>query len=205
MIVIEGPVGVGKTQLLELLVANGYIPNMNTFVNNVGLLDNFYYDREKYGFLIQIHFLTKRLSEWRSIDKEKGVVDRSIYGDYVFTKVLYENKELTEEEYEVLTELMNAVREYVEAPTLIIYLTSDTDKTIKNINSKGRESELVADIEYWNLLHNEYEAFFEDFNECEVLKLDISDYDLRYSREDKQYVLDLIEQKLREVKHVKEE
>lgn len=105
MIVIEGVVGSGKTALMEIMIEKGYYPFSNIIEENE-ILDKFYYNRSKYAFILQVYFLNKRFEYIKLAEGMKNVVmDRSIYGDLIFAKILKQNKELTNEEYAVLLEL----------------------------------------------------------------------------------------------------
>ena len=88
MIVIEGVVGVGKSSLMRIIAENDYEAFEEPVVDNP-ILDKFYYDRERYAFPLQVFFLNKRFEHIKQAkDVSKAVMDRSIYGDAIFARML---------------------------------------------------------------------------------------------------------------------
>src|SRR5660398_8540 len=88
MIVIDGVVGVGKTTLMNIMTEKGCVSFEEPVVDNP-ILEKFYYDRERYSFSLQIFFLNKRFKHIKEASKVKNaVMDRSIYGDVIFAKML---------------------------------------------------------------------------------------------------------------------
>ena len=89
MIVVDGVVGVGKSTLQRIMVEEfGYVPFEEPVVNNP-ILDKFYYDRKRYSFPLQVFFLNERFKHIKIASKiDNAVLDRSIYGDLIFAKML---------------------------------------------------------------------------------------------------------------------
>ena len=99
MIVIEGVVGVGKSSLMRHIEKLGYQTFEEPVFDNP-LLEKFYHNRKRYSFPLQIFFLNKRFKHIKEASKiEKTVLDRSIYGDAIFAKLLHLNGEMEDAEY----------------------------------------------------------------------------------------------------------
>lgn len=204
MIAIEGTVGVGKSQLYELLIKSGYTPHIHETHSDF-LLDTFYQNKSDVSFLLQVHFLTKRLVQ---IDKLKdikhSVLERSIYGEYVFAKMLLLNNEMTEEEYSVFIGLLDAVKSLLPKPDLIVYLTASKDVILKSIKNDGKYYEQSVDEAYWEALDEAYKEYFDNFNECKVLKLNVDNLDLKYNIHDQQFIVNKINELIEEALNDKE-
>lgn len=200
MIIVEGVVGVGKTTLMELLVSRGHIPFREPVVDNP-ILDKFYYDRKRYSFPLQIFFLNKRFEHIKKADKVKNaVMDRSIYGDAIFAKLLNFNKEMDDEEYDIYVELLENMLEHVSKPKLVIYLEASTDEAVKRINERGRSYEQEVEHEYWVNLNKEYKEYFDNYDLSPILKINVDGMDFKNNPFDQEYVLKLIDSKLEEIK-----
>ena len=122
MLVIDGVVGVGKSTLMNILEENGYVAFEEPVVDNP-ILEKFYYDRERYSFPLQIFFLNKRFKNIKDASKiENAVMDRSIYGDIIFAKMLQDAGEMSKEEFDLYIELFENMIEHCKAPKLLVYL-----------------------------------------------------------------------------------
>lgn len=198
MIVVDGVVGVGKTTLMNILVKEfGYTAFLEPVVDNP-ILDKFYYDRKRYSFPLQIFFLNNR---FRSIKEasliDKAVLDRSIYGDLIFAKLLVENDEMDEEEYNIYLDLFENMVEHLSPPKLMIYLETSVDEAIKKINKRGREYEKVVEKDYWLKLNEQYTEYFKDYNISPLLKINVDSLDFENNAKDREYVLNLIREALK--------
>lgn len=195
-IIIEGVVGVGKTALMELLINKGYVP-FNEPIEDNPILDKFYYNRERYAFTLQIFFLSKRFEQiHRASEIENVIMDRSIYGDAIFAKVLNQTRELSSVEYEIFIELLNNMLTFVRKPKLLIYLSASTEEIIKQIRARGRDYELEVESEYWDRLNKAYEEYFESYVLSPMLKIDVDGLDFKNNPLDQEYVISLIENEL---------
>lgn len=152
MIVIEGVVGVGKSSLMRHIEKLGYQTFEEPVFDNP-LLEKFYHNRKRYSFPLQIFFLNKRFKHIKEASKiEKTVLDRSIYGDAIFAKLLHLNGEMEDEEYMTYQELLENMLEHVKAPRLMIYLEVSVDEAIRRIRKRGLDFEQIVEREYWQNL-----------------------------------------------------
>jgi deoxyadenosine/deoxycytidine kinase len=201
IIVIDAVVGAGKTVYMEMLSKEMIMPYFQEPVQDNPILDKFYHDRKRYSFPLQIFFLNRRFRMLKDAsDLRKPVLmDRSIYGDMIFAKLLYEEGNMDKEEYILYQELLTNMLEHVEAPKLMIYLQIDTDSAIERIKKRGRDYEQIVEREYWERLNNEYESYFKDYNLSPVLIIDAAKYDIVENSKDKEEVLNIIHQKLKDI------
>lgn len=200
-IIVDGPVGVGKTSLMEILIQQfGYQPFLEPITNNP-LLDKFYYDRKKYAFPLQIFFLNKRFAMLKeAADVHGSIMDRSIYGDVIFARLLHQGGDMDKEEYDLYEELLANMLEHVQAPKLMIYLQTSVEDMVGKIKKRGRDYEQVVEQEYWEKLNNEYEDYFESYNISPILVINVEGLDFVGNQEDRQKVIKLIKDKLETLK-----
>lgn len=200
-IVIDGVVGVGKTTLMDLLNEElGYQKFLEPVVDNP-ILDQFYHDRTRYAFTLQIFFLNRRFKMLKDADEldEMTLMDRSIYGDVIFAKLLNYNQEMADYEFDIYMELLTNMLDHIQAPKLMIYLKIDTDNAIKRIEDRGRDFEQIVEREYWENLNKEYNAYFDEYNLSSLLVIDANKYDIVNNEEDKDYVLNLVKDELKKI------
>ncbi|CAM4329149.1 deoxynucleoside kinase [Erysipelothrix inopinata] len=196
MIVIEGVVGVGKSSLMRILGQQGYEEFEEPVVDNP-VLDKFYHDRNRYSFPLQVFFLNKRFEHIKQAkDVSKAVMDRSIYGDAIFARMLNINDEMSDEEFQIYSELLQNMLEHVHTPKLMIYLEISVDEAMKRIQKRGRDYEQIVEREYWEKLNHEYSEYFDQYELSPMLKINVDNLDFENNEEDRLYVLKLISEKL---------
>lgn len=199
MIVVDGVVGVGKSTLMDILAEKGYVSFEEPVVDNP-ILEKFYYDRHRYSFPLQVFFLNKRFKHIKEASKiSNSVMDRSIYGDVIFAKMLCDKGEMSTEEFELYKELLENMLEHVQAPKLMIYLEVSVDEAMRRINKRGRDYEQVVERDYWEKLNREYRKYFDNYDVSPIIKINVDGLDFENNSEDREYVLGLIEQKIREI------
>ncbi len=197
-IVIDGVVGVGKTTLMDLVSQKlGYQKFLEPVVDNP-ILDKFYHDRTRYAFTLQIFFLNRRFKMLKDAAKikEKTIMDRSIYGDVIFAKLLRDNNEMSQSEFAIYMELLANMLDHIEAPKLMVYLKIDTDSAIERIKNRGRDFEQIVEREYWENLNKEYNDYFDNYNLSPLLVIDASKYDMVNNAEDRKHIISLIEEEI---------
>lgn len=199
MIVIEGVVGVGKSSLMNILAEQGYEAFEEPVVDNP-ILDKFYYDRLRYSFPLQVFFLNKRFEHIKKAkDVSKAVMDRSIYGDAIFARMLNINGEMSDEEFQIYSELLENMLQHVQAPKLMVYLEVSVDEAMRRINKRGRDYELIVERAYWEKLNHEYQLYFTQYELSPMLTINVDGLDFENNAEDCAYVLDLIQKKLESI------
>ncbi|MGB9830339.1 MAG: deoxynucleoside kinase [Thermotoga caldifontis] len=179
-IVVEGTVGAGKTTFIEVVSKRlGLKPLFElTDEKLVDLLACFYADPAKWGFHLQIYFLTKRFQQME-LAKQIGdvVMDRSIFCDHIFPTVLLKRKQMNQLEYEIYREVHREFLKYSVPPSLMVYLRCSTRTAIERIKKRGREWELAIDEDYWYSLNEEYERYFSDYDLSSLLIIDSDSMD----------------------------
>lgn len=197
VICIDGVVGAGKTTLGEIVAEEMNLLFFKEPVDNNPLLDRFYYDQKRYSFPIQIYFLNKRFKMLKEAATLAGcVMDRSIYGDVIFAKLLMEGDMMSVEEYDLYEELLFNMLEHIERPKLMVYLDITVDNAIARIAERGRDFEKAVNRSYWDSLGGHYSEYFKNYNLSELLVIDVNGLDVRHSTEDRNYVLNLIKDRL---------
>lgn len=199
LIIVDGVVGSGKTTFMNLLKEELSLPGFEEPVTDNPLLAKFYHDRKRYSFPLQVFFLNRRFRMLKDAGEKHtaSVMDRSIYGDVIFAKLLHEGGDMEKDEFDLYKELLVNMLDHIEAPKLMIYLKCDVDTAISRIVKRGREYEQIVEREYWERLNREYEAYFSAYNLSELLVIDVKKYDLIGSEKDRNEVLSLVKEALK--------
>lgn len=200
IICIEGVVGAGKTTLGELLAKELSIEFFQEPYIDNPFLDKFYSNKERYSLLSQMYFLNKRIEIIEEASKLNGcIMDRSIYGDYLFAKMHLKNKFMTEDEFSLYHSFWEKLISVRTNPILIIYLETSVENAMRKIKERGREFELGVEKEYWSSLNEEYSSFFDNYRDSIILKIKIDNMDIRDNEEDRKEFFNLVKSKLKQL------
>lgn len=200
MIVIDGVVGVGKSTLMKILSEEMDLKEFAEPVIENPILPKFYNDRVRYSFSSQVFFLNSRFTHLKEAGKIKNcILDRSIYGDAIFAKMLYKSNEMTKDEFDIYEELLDNMTEHIKAPKLMIYLEVSVEEAMSRIKKRGRDYEQIVERDYWEELNNEYKLYFNKYNLSPILKINVDNLDFENSKEDRIAILGKIKDKLKNI------
>lgn len=210
MLVLAGAIGAGKSSLAKALGEYYGTKVYYESVEDNPVLDLYYSDRQKYGFLLQIYFLNKRFKNIKEASVNDNIVlDRSIYEDALFLDLNYKHGDVTKQEHDIYHELLDNMMEEIKylpkkAPDLLIYIDVDLDTMLKRIKGRGRDFEQIDNnddlYDYYKRLQAEYNPWFEAFDKCPKIKIDGTKYDFVKNKEDLDIIIKQIDDKLKEIR-----
>ncbi|MEO0472762.1 MAG: deoxynucleoside kinase [Bacteroidota bacterium] len=179
-IAVAGNIGAGKTTLVRKLADHyQWEPHLEAVDHNP-YLEDFYYDMSKWAFPLQIYFLNSRFNQVLSIRQSQHSIiqDRTIYEDaYIFAKNLMESKYLDRRDYETYLSLFQSMKQMIQPPDLLIYLRANIPKLIEQISRRGREYESTISIKYLEDLNRNYEDWIAQYQEGNLLIIDVNHLD----------------------------
>jgi deoxyadenosine/deoxycytidine kinase len=194
---IAGNIGVGKSTLVGILADTfGWQPYYELVADHP-YIEDYYADRERWGFHSQIWFLSQRFEQQQEIaDTPISVVqDRSMYEDYeVFVKGLLEQGILSHRDFRTYRRLYQALTHSSTPPTLMIYLRASVQTLLRRIDGRARSSERQIPPSYLEHLNRRYESWLRRFDLCPILTIDTDELDVVEREEDRQRVIDAVRQ-----------
>jgi deoxyadenosine/deoxycytidine kinase len=168
-IVIEGPIGVGKTSLAhrlanklqsELLLER---PEQNPF------LARFYEDMPRYALPTQLFFLFQRVGQLRELaqlDLFNGVT----VSDFLLDKdPLFARLTLSNDEMHLYQQIYDTLRPQAPQPDLVIYLQAQPATLQERVRRRGLDFERPVSAEYLTVLAESYSRFFYHYSSSPVL------------------------------------
>jgi len=195
-IVIEGPIGVGKTSLTRLLAKEFNARLVLEKSEENPFLPHFYQDRKKYGFQTQIFFLMNRFQQQREM-AQLELFNQVTLCDYLFAKDrIFASLNLDDHELALYEQIFNLLSGQIPSPDLVIFLQAKPEVLLHRIKSRNISYEKEIDLEYLKALTEAYNYYFFHFDQTPLLVVDTSEIDIVNRRED-------LDQLIREIKQMK--
>ncbi|MEE2765753.1 MAG: deoxynucleoside kinase [Candidatus Neomarinimicrobiota bacterium] len=193
-IALEGPIGVGKTSLAQMLSRElGARLILEDFEDNPFLPD-FYNDPERFAFQTQLFFLLQRYRQQQEL-RQVDMFQKLLVTDYMFVKDrLFASLNLNEKEMQLYDTVANLLERNVIKPDLVIYLQADTDLLMKNIAKRGRRMEKNITWEYIDTLNQVYTEYFFRYQETPLVIINTNNIDFVNNENDLQEVINYIRQ-----------
>jgi deoxyadenosine/deoxycytidine kinase len=193
-IVIEGPIGVGKTSLAQLLSKE---LNSRLFLERVEdnpFLARFYQDRHQFAFQTQIFFLLSRYRQLETL-KQQDLFSTITLSDYFMPKDrIFAALNLGEDELALYEQIYTLLNLRIPKPDLVIYLQAEIDVLMQRIKQRGKDYEKPIEWDYVSALNQAYNDFFFYYNESPLLVVQTSEIDFVNSRADLEDLLGKITQ-----------
>ena len=193
-IAIEGPIGVGKTSLAQLLSKElGARLVLEDFEDNPFLPD-FYNDPERFGFQTQLFFLLQRYRQQQDL-RQVDMFQKLLITDYMFVKDrLFASLNLGDKEMQLYDTVASLLERNIIKPDIVIYLQADTDVLMKNIDKRGRNMEKNVTWEYIDALNQVYTEYFFRYQDTPLVIINTNNIDFVENENDLKEVIDYIRQ-----------
>lgn len=183
-IVVEGPIGVGKTTLVEMI---GDVFSSRVALERVAdnpFLPKFYQNPARYAFQAQMFFLLSRYQQQQELT-QRDLFSQSIVCDYLFAKDrIFASVNLEEDEMALYQQIYQLMDQRIPKPDLVIYLQAPTQVLQQRIKLRGRGYEREISREYIEAINEAYNNFFFSYNETPLLIINTAEVDIVRSPED---------------------
>lgn len=168
-IVVEGPIGVGKTSLAQRLAEHIGADILLEKPQDNPFLERFYQDPQRHAMSTQLFFLFQRINELRD-QAQMDLFNTRTVSDYLFEKdALFARLNLSEDEYKLYQQIYQGLAPQAPTPDLVIYLQASTDTLIERVQRRGRNYERSVSNDYLNRLGNSYGEFFHQYEEAPLM------------------------------------
>jgi deoxyadenosine/deoxycytidine kinase len=176
-IVVEGPIGVGKTSLAKKLAASLAANLVLEEVYENPFLERFYQDGQSAALPAQMFFLFARARQIEEL-RQSDMFANVRVSDYLFSKdQLFADLTLSPEELKLYNQVVDTLNIDPPVPDLVIYLQSSVDVLLHRIAHRGIAFERAIDRRYLEKLTDAYARFFHAYNEGPLLIVNASQID----------------------------
>ncbi len=168
-IVVEGPIGAGKTSLARKLAqaANAQLllelPEENPF------LQKFYRDSARYALPTQLFFLFQRVNQLRDLT-QTDLFSAPIISDFLLDKdPLFASLTLADDELHLYRQLYDQLRPQAPQPDLVIYLQAQPETLVERVQKRGIAMESGISEDYLYRLCESYSRYFYHYEAAPLL------------------------------------
>lgn len=193
-IAVEGPIGVGKSQLISALAERLSAQTIKDTDNP--FLPSFYNNMGKYAFQVQLFFLMSRFQQ--QVDcSQPDLFSQYTLCDYLFHKDrLFASLTLEPQEFALYEKVYGLLKGTAATPDIVIYLQASTDTLIKRIAEKDEDLALLLPKAYLEKVVHAFQTFFFHFSLCPVIVCNTDKNDFENNPDN----IDLLIRKISEVK-----
>ena len=168
-IVIEGPIGCGKTTLARLLSEKFNVQLLSEKAEENPFLPRFYQDAQRYALPTQLFFLFQRSRQISDMNQLDMFTAPTVADFFLEKDPLFARLNLDDEEYTLYHQIYTHLQLKSPKPDLIIYLQTPVDELAERIEERNISYEQEIPREYIERLADAYSEFFHSYDASPVL------------------------------------
>jgi deoxyguanosine kinase len=168
-IVVEGPIGAGKTSLAKQIAARLAGDALLERPEDNPFLARFYEDMARFALPAQLTFLFQRVDQLRGVG-QLDMFRHATVGDFLFDKdPLFARLNLDDAEYQLYEKVYSHLKPQVPVPDLVIYLQAPVETLVERVLRRGVDYERSISPQYLARLAEAYSRFFYRYEESPLL------------------------------------
>jgi deoxyadenosine/deoxycytidine kinase len=183
-IAVDGPIGVGKTAVVERLAER---LDATTVLEEWGqnpFLKGFYDGAQGAAFQVELFFLLSRYRQQQEL-RQRSLFNQVTLADYVFEKSkLFAYLNLEDAELLIYEKLYGLLTEAAPKPDLAVYLQAPTEVLMKRIRARGRPEEAHLSEDYLAEVNRAYNHYFFHYSQSPLLVVNTADVNFARSDQD---------------------
>jgi len=168
-IVVEGPIGAGKTNLARQLAAHVAGDALLERPEDNPFLARFYEDMQRFALPTQLTFLFQRIDQLRGVG-QFDMFRRATVGDFLLDKdPLFARLNLSDAEYLLYEKVYSQIKPEAPTPDLVIYLQAPVETLVERVHRRGVHYERTMSAHYLARIADAYSRYFYQYEEAPLL------------------------------------
>ena len=170
-VVVEGPIGVGKTSLARRLAQTWDAELVLELADENPFLERFYRESGRLAALpAQLYFLLQRTKQLESLRQRDLFANERRVSDFLFDKDrLFAQITLDDDEFDLYDQVARGLNLSHQPPDLVIYLQAPLETLFQRIAQRNIEYEQTINREYLQAVVEAYTRFFYHYTRAPVL------------------------------------
>ena len=168
-VVVEGPIGAGKTSLARVLARHAEGEELFERPEDNPFLERFYGDMPRFALATQLTFLFQRTDQLAGVG-QFDMFRRATVADFMLDKdPLFARLNLTDAEYGLYEKVYSHLKPQTPTPDLVIYLQAPVDTLIERVHRRGVNFERRISPQYLSRLADAYSRYFYAYEAAPLL------------------------------------
>jgi deoxyadenosine/deoxycytidine kinase len=200
-IAVDGPIGVGKTALAEILALRLGAKLVREPEGNPFLAD-FYRDPRRYAFQTQLFYLLSRYQQQGGLLQQDLFEAGGVVTDYLFQRDrVFAQLTLAASELSLYDKVYRLLDGYIPRPDLVVYLQARPEVLHDRVRRRSGEATKALTLDYLGEVARGYADFFFQYQESALLVVNTSEIDFVGSPHDQDDLVAVIRRSRAGVSH----